>query len=204
MKNRIMINKMNRSAMKRLGHQAGAVLVTSLFILVILTLLAISTMTTSNFELIMATNTQAQTVALANAETAASEGEIKVLTEYPGGMRNFDNPNPIDPTATASHDIGIYEYDEATGLTAGFGDPITFNWSDTAAPFTTGLGYATGPSGNKYVIEFLGERKVSGAGGSLGVGAGVSEETKYYYRLSGQGTSGRGAERFVQTLFVTL
>jgi len=192
---------MNKSAMKDLGRQAGAVLVTSLFILVILTLLAISTMTTSNFELIMATNIQAQTVALANAETAVSEGEIEILTEYQGGMFNPDNANPVDPEATASHVIGIYAYDEATGLTDDLGpddgNPTTFNWDGAN-------GYATGPSGNKYVIEFLGERKTTGAGGSLGVGAGQQDETKYYYRLTGQGTSGRGAERFVQTLFVTL
>jgi Tfp pilus assembly protein PilX len=205
MKNRIMKNKMNRSTMKDQGRQAGAVLVTSLFILVILTLLAISAMTTSNFELIMATNIQAQTVALANAETAVSEGEIEILTEYQGGMFNPDNASPVDPTTTDSDDEGIYAYNEATGFTDNFelmdGDPsTTFNWSGSGS----GSGYATGPSGNKYVIEFLGERKTTGAGGSLGVGAGQQDETKYYYRLTGQGTSGRGAERFVQTLFVTL
>ncbi len=204
MMNRIMINKMNRSTMKDQGRQAGAVLVTSLFILVILTLLAISAMTTSNFELIMATNIQAQTVALANAETAVSEGEIEILTEYQGGMFNPDNANPVDPTVIGSHNIGIYAYDEATGLTDDLGpddgDPTTVDWSDSAV----GPGYAEGPSGNRYVIEFLGERKTTGAGGSLGVGAGQQDETKYYYRLTGQGTGGRGAERFVQTLFVTL
>jgi Tfp pilus assembly protein PilX len=197
MKNRIMMNKLNRSTMKDLDRQVGAVLVTSLFILVILTLLAISTMTTSNFELIMATNIQAQTIALANAETAVNEGEIEIITEYQGGMFNPDNANPIDPTATASNDSGIYAYDEGAGSTPGFLDP-------TDPTFWGGTKYATGPSGNKYVIEFLGERKTTGAGGSLGVGAGQQDETKYYYRLTGQGTSGRGAERFVQTLFVTL
>jgi len=202
--NWIKINKMNRSTIKDLGRQAGAVLVTSLFILVILTLLAISAMTTSNFELIMATNIQAQTVALANAETAVNEGEIVIITEYQGGMFNPDNANPIDPTTSDSDDDGIYAYDETAGSTAGFENPTTFDWHDEAAPFTADLGYATGPSGNKYVIEFLGERKTTGAGGSLGVGAGQQDETKYYYRLTGQGTGGRGAERFVQTLFVTL
>jgi len=187
--------------MKDQSRQAGAVLVTSLFILVILTLLAISTMTTSNFELIMATNIQAQTVALANAETAVSEGEIEIVTEYGGGMENTANTNPVDPKASGSHTIGIYAYDETTGLTDGFGpddgNPTTFDWDGAN-------GFATGPSGDKYVIEFLGERTTQGAGGSLGVGAGQQDETKYYYRLTGQGTSGRGAERFVQTLFVTL
>lgn len=183
--------------MKDLGRQAGAVLVTSLFILVILTLLAISAMTTSNFELIMATNIQAQTVALANAETAVNEGEIKIVTEYEGGMFNPDNANPVDPTTSASHAIGIYAYDEDAESTPGFLDPTTFDWDGAN-------GYATGPSDNKYVIEFLGERKTTGAGGSLGVGAGQQDETKYYYRLTGQGISARGAERFVQTLFVTL
>lgn len=197
MKNRIMMNKLNRSTIKDLDRQVGAVLVTSLFILVILTLLAISTMTTSNFELIMATNTQAQTAALANAETAVNEGEVVIITAYQGGMFNPDNANPIDPELAASNLLGIYAYNETTGSTPGFVDP-------TDPTFWGGTKYATGPSGNKYVIEFLGERKTTGAGGSLGVGAGQQDETKYYYRLTGQGTSGRGAERFVQTLFVTL
>lgn len=183
--------------MKDLDRQVGAVLVTSLFILVILTLLAISTMTTSNFELIMATNTQAQTAALANAETAVNEGEIVIITEYQGGMFNPDNANPVDPTDTANNASGIYAYDEGAGSTPGFLDP-------TDPTFWAGTKYATGPSGYNYVIEFLGERKTTGAGGSLGVGAGQQDETKYYYRLTGQGTGGRGAERFVQTLFVTL
>jgi type IV pilus assembly protein PilX len=191
MKNQIMINKMNISTMKDLGRQAGAVLVTSLFILIILTLLAISSMTTSNFELIMATNVQDQTVALANAESAATEGEAMILAKYEGGIFKT-----ILPSASTSHDIGIYEYDKVTGKSDGLGtdngNPTKFNWDGAN-------GYATGPSGNKYIVEYLGA--LASSGGSLGQG-GKKQKPRYLYRLTGRGTSGRGAERMVQTLFV--
>ena len=136
--------------MKTQNGQGGMVLVTSLMILLVLTLLAISTMSTSNFELIMATNIQTQTAALANAEIAVGEGEATVVTTY--------NPGPItlyiDPSASTSPALGIYEFNSETKLTPGLPDPAdghisTFNWDATD-------GFITGPSGNKYIIEYLG------------------------------------------------
>jgi len=178
--------------MKDLNGQGGAVLVTSLMILVILTLLAIGTMSTSNFELIMATNIQSQSTSLANAEVAVDEGEMQVKTNY--------NPGPItlyiDPSASTSPALGIYEYNSVTKQTPGFVDPITFNWDGDGTN-----GFITGPTGNKYVIEYLGGWTMLGA--SLAGGVNVGTNSRYVYRLTGQGTSGRGGERLVQTLFLT-
>jgi len=173
--------------------QGGAVLVISLLILIVLTLLAITSMSTSNFELIMATNIQSQFTSLANAEVAVGEGEIEIKTKYnPGPITS--GPNAVDPSAAATHAMGIYEYDTITKQTPGFGSPTTFDWNGTN-------GYFIGPTGNKFVIEYLGGWTTSGA--SLAIGVNTSSNSRYVYRVTGQGASSRGGERFIQTLFLT-
>ena len=183
--------------MKTLNQQGGVVLVTSLVFLVVLTLLAISTMSTSNFELIMATNVQSQTRSLANAEIAVSEGEAEINSKY--------NPGPItlyiDPSASTSPALGLYEYNSETKQTPGFVDSTTFDWDGDGTN-----GFITGPTGNKYVIEYLGGWTTLGA--SLAGGVNTSSNSRYVYRVNGQGTVAQagargGAERFVQTLFLT-
>ena len=175
-----------------LNEQGGVVLITSLLILVVMTLLAISTMSTSNFELIMATNVQSQTKALANAEIAVSEGEAEINTKYiPGPITLY-----INPSASTSPAAGLYEYNSETKQTPGFVDSTTFDWDGDGTN-----GFITGPTGNKYVIEYLGGWTMSGA--SLAGGVNIGTNGRYVYRLSGQGTSSRGGERLVQTLFVT-
>ncbi len=177
-----------------LNRQSGAVLVISLMILLVLTLLAVSTMTTSNFELIMATNTQSQAVSLANAEIAVSEGEGLVMTSY--------NPGPItlyiDPSTDDSAADGIYEYNSQTSLTPGLvsdtANITDFDWDGDD-------GFITGPSENKYVIEYMGGWTMLGA--SLAGGVNISTNSRYVYRLSGHGTSSRGGERLVQTFYLT-
>jgi len=180
--------------MKTLNGQSGAVLVTSLMILLVLTLLAIGSMSTSNFELIMATNLQSQTLSLANAEIAVGEGEADVNASYnPGPITDY-----IDPSAATSAAAGLYVYDSDTKLTAGFVDPVTFQWGD---PVDAANGFYTGPSGNKYVIEYMGGYTTAGA--SIAGGYNSNTNSRSVYRLSGQGTSGRGGERLVQTLYLT-
>jgi len=41
-------------------------------------------------------------------------------------------------------------------------------------------------------------------GASLAGGVNTSSNSRYVYRVSGQGTSGKGGQRLVQTLFLTL
>ena len=142
--------------MKTLNGQSGAVLVTSLMILLVLTLLAIGSMSTSNFELIMATNFQSQTLSLTSAEIAVSEGEAYVNASYnPGPITDY-----IDPSAPTSAAAGLYVYDSDTKLTAGFVDPVTFQWGD---PVDAANGFYTGPTGNKFVIADIGGSTTAGA-----------------------------------------
>ena len=186
---------MKKLNMKQLNRQDGAVLVVSLIILLVLTLLAVASMSTSNFELTMATNLQNQTLSLANAEVAAGEGE--------GQVNNVWSPGPItdyiNPAAATSAAVGLYLYDSSTKTTAGFVDPIDFDWGD---PVDALNGFYTGPSGYNYVVEYMGAYTTAGA--SVAGGYNSNTNSRSIYRLSGQGTSGgRGAQRLVQTLYLT-
>ncbi len=92
--------------------------------------------------------------------------------------------------------MGLYEYNSETKQTPGFVDSTTFDWDGDGTN-----GFITGPTGNKYVIEYLGGWTMLGA--SLAGGVNIGTNGRYVYRLSGQGTSSRGGERLLQTLFLT-
>jgi len=122
--------------------QRGAVLITSLIILLVLILISISGMNLSFLENMMATNTQFQVSALADAEVAlrTAEQDVESLVS--------------DGTAL---DLSADDHYHQNGTI----DPSQSTWS---------FNHATS-NGSNYVIEYVGQRVIPGNSTEIGAGA---------------------------------
>ncbi len=166
------------------GGERGAVLIVALIMLLLMTLLGVTAMNTSNLEVVMATNTQASTRSLANGENSMVDGEARIITEF--------NGTPLFDWSTNATD-GLFITGDPIG-----GVPNGSVISDIA--WDTG-GYET--AGNsKYTLEYLGPFTTAGASLTLGAATGGTDR-RYLYRVTGRGASGRGGIRFVQSIFAT-
>lgn len=165
---------------RNLHRQHGAALVVSLVVLVLVTLIGVASMQTSNMEVVMATNSQARTTALADAENALVDGETDITTNYPG--------TPLFDWSADTSD-GLYTIGDLAGATL-----TVVDWSTVA-------GTETAPSGGQYTTEYLGPFTTAGA--SLTMGAGGAVDKRYVYRITGRGVFGDGGTRFVQSVFAT-
>lgn len=172
------------------GPQRGAVMIVSLIMLVIITLLAVSAVQTSNLEMLMATNTQARASALATAENSLVDGELWVLTTYPG-----------TPLFDWSDDAGAVDEDGkyTVGDVVSTVDDIA--WTVVPAPGDDAVGYQLSPNGNQYALEYLGPYTTLGASLTMGV---PGSDKRYLYRITGRGVFGSGGTRFVQSIFATM
>ncbi len=173
------------SPFRKRGQQRGAVMIISLIMLVIITLLAVSAVQTSNLEVLMATNTQARASALATAENSLVDGELWIITNYPG-----------TPLFDWSADAGAVDEDGKYIV----GD-IVSSVDDIAWTVAPAVGYELSPNGNQYALEYLGPFTTLGS--SLTVGVPASNK-RYLYRVTGRGVFGSGGTRFVQSVFATM
>lgn len=171
------------SVFRKRGPQRGAVMIVSLIMLAIITLLAVSAVQTSNLEVLMATNTQARASALATAENSLVDGELWILTNYPG--------TPLfDWSAGAVDADGKYT----------LGD-IVSTVDDIAWTVVPAVGYELSPNGNQYALEYLGPYTTLGSSLTMGV---PGSDKRYLYRITGRGVFGSGGTRFVQSIFATM
>jgi len=173
---------MNDNMIQRNVHrQRGAVLIVSLVMLILVTLIGVAVMQTSNMEVVMVSNAQSRMTAMSEAENALVDGEIEITTTYPG--------TPIFDWSADAAD-GLYTAGDFAGSIV---DAV--DWNDVAGA------YQTGPSGAKYATEYLGPYTTAGA--SLTMGAGGAVDKRYLYRVSGRGAFGDGGTRFVESIFAT-
>jgi type IV pilus assembly protein PilX len=174
---------MNDSMIQRNVHrQRGAVLMVSLVMLILVTLIGVAIMQTSNMEVVMVSNAQSRMTAMSEAENALVDGEREITTDYPG--------TPSWDWSAVTTD-GLYTAGDFAGSIVDVVD-----WNDDVAG-----AYQTGPSGAKYATEYLGPYTTAGA--SLTMGAGGAVDKRYLYRVSGRGEFGNGGTRFVESIFAT-
>ena len=176
---------LTHSVFRKRGPQRGAVMIVSLIMLVIITLLAVSAVQTSNLEMLMATNTQARASALATAENSLVDGELWILTNYPG-----------TPLFDWSADAGAVDEDGKYIL-----DDIVSTVDDIAWTVVPAVGYELSPNGNQYALEYLGPYTTLGSSLTMGV---PGSDKRYLYRVTGRGVFGSGGTRFVQSIFATM
>jgi type IV pilus assembly protein PilX len=173
------------------GDQRGAVMIVSMIMLLIVTLLAVAAVQTSNLEVLMATNTQVRASALATAENGLVDGERWITDNYPG-----------TPLFDWSADAG--DVDEDGKYTGGdVASPVDdIDWGTAPVGGNPSIGYELSTNGGQYSLEYLGPFTTFGASLTLGAGTGAGDK-RFLYRVTGRGVFGTGGARFVQSVFAT-
>lgn len=169
--------------MKLRGQQhdseRGAVLVVSLFLLVVLTLLGVTSMLGTTMETRIASNREDRATAFEAAEAALREGEqvVQALSAV---------PTPVDATCAANCDVWtpgalFGDYDD-------YLDPAIWGDGRIAVAATPLAGVAAAPS---YAIELI---SVDPAGNSLLVG---TTGRRYHFQVTARGTGASSAAHVV-------
>lgn len=176
-------------------RQRGISLVTTLVMMVAVMVLGLSAILISKGEFVLSGNLQFQSASLNEAEATsvaaerwlATYGGKDVTVNYPG----FATYNST--TAGWQYPIGYM----ATNTV----DPLSMTWSDSNSKIPD-PGTSTS---QRYLIEFLAQNK-SLIPVSLNIGgrAATGCNNVNLYRIIARGTSGRGATRFIQSVYSTL
>ena len=158
--------------------QQGAALIMSLVILMVLTILGIASMNTSNLQLLMTGNAQYQTVALSQAELTIRVAE-SLLDDVIAGTETI----PAN---------GYYN------VTPGNDTPIDlsgFAWDATTSVEAAG--------NSNYIIEYTGNKTLPPESLAWRQLQGIAGDSVYVFRITARSPAGRGAMRYVQSIYVT-
>jgi type IV pilus assembly protein PilX len=153
----------HRPATRR--RQAGAALVVGLILLLVLTLLAVSGMTTASLELLMAGNVQYQERSFQAADAGIEQALASGIYDTNNPIGGYDDVTAVNPTPTRGTGAEIADCDEP------------------------------GADANQQCEYFLrfdmqaGQTPVPGGGYSLGTGF-----EAYHFVVDSFGTSNRGAQ----------
>jgi len=143
-------------------HQRGAALVVGLLLLLVLTILAISGMTTASLELQMAGNRQYQERAFQAAEAGVEQAmRAGIFTTDPSAIAaQYTNPNSIDPTPIRGQGTQIANCPDRGGSTAPVDQCEYFLRFDQAAGITPvptgGHSLGTGLQAYHFVVDGVG------------------------------------------------
>ncbi len=174
---------MKNLKLSHLKKQSGVILVLALVILLVLTMLIVSSMNTTNTQVLMTGNTQFQTQALNDAETT---------------LRFAENSIALFSSNAAAKPATGYENLTTGTLPADFS---IFDWTDTAktASYTNSNTSRT----SLYVIEYTGLIPLTGASLAVTQNNNVIGDEAYLFRVTARGKAARGAARVVQSVYIT-
>ena len=173
-----------RFAHRSVARQQGAILVIALLVLVLIMMIGITAVSTSNTQYKLAGNLQFEDGAMNNAEAAVVTAENWLATGT-----NYNNAGFVTYDATISpHLLPI--------TTAN--NPLSLSWSDSNS-------LSVGSSARRYQIQLMSTNNLL-TGSSAAVGKpGMSVCNKVNtYLITGRGTSSRGASKLVQSYFSVL
>ena len=178
-------------------RQSGSTLIISLIILILLMLLGVTAMKTSDTQFQLAGNLQFEDSAMNNAEAAvnAAETAMKNGTIAAGATQNAGFTTAY-VSANGPVTAGLYP------LNSGI-NPFTLNWTGTGGNGNT---YSIPGAGSQdYIIELMssnnrlvGSSQVTGSRSSSGC------NQVNTYRITARGTSARGATKFIQSFYSVL
>lgn len=175
-------------------HQAGSTLIISLIILVILMLLGVSAMMTSNTQYKLAGNLQFEDAAMNNAEAAVNSAETALAT---GAIAILD-PGFTTAYVSANGPVATGLYPINSGI-----DPLTLDWPGSGG---NGNAYSVQVAGGqRYIIEQMSiNNRLAGSSQTVGGRASSGCGQVNTYRITGNGTSARGATKLVQSFYSVL
>ena len=177
------------------ARQQGATLVIALLILVLIMMIGISAISTSNTQYKLAGNLQFEDVAMNNAETAVTTAENWLADR---AVKNFDDAGF---KLTANEKVGLIKFDPVTPRPANRDATLlAMAWTDPEGKSISVTGIR-----QRYVIEKLSQgNRLQGSGVGEGGRASAPCNLVNTYLITGRGTSERGAVRFVQSYFSVL
>jgi len=170
------------------ARQRGATLVIALLILVLIMMIGITAVSTSNTQYKLAGNLQFEDGAMNSAETAVSTAEnwLNSGTNYnSAGFTTYD----------ASASPHLYPIGSTASIIS---SPLTATWSNANA-------LSVGSDKQLYVVQQLSTNNLlTGSSAAVG-GHGMTVCSKVNtYLITGRGTSARGATKFVQSYYSVL
>lgn len=180
------------------GRQAGATLVIALLILVLIMMIGVTAVSTSDTQYKLAGNLQFEDSALNNAETAVTAAESWLSTGSNYNSAGFTTYNRA--VAPEIYPIG------------GAGNPLSMTWRDSVDDSATAnsVSVTDALTGNRntsqrYYIELM-SRNNRLQGSSQVVGGRTSSGCNQVntYQITGRGVSARGATKFVQSFYSVL
>ncbi len=173
------------------ARQRGATLVIALLVLVLIMMIGITAISTSDTQFKLAGNLQFEDSALNNAEAAvtAAENWLSTGTNFnDAGFAVYDNAKPQ-----------LLPIGRLAGLAAPDNDPLTMTW---------GAGNSLAVGGNtrqRYYIEQMSlNNKLQGSSQVVGGRTSSGCNQVNTYQITGRGTSARGATKFVQSFYSVL
>lgn len=157
-----------------ISQQRGAALIVSLVMMVVLTLIGVVAMNSSNIELIMAGNTQLQTRALANAE------------------RTLTSAESVADSLSIQGSYSEAGYYNVSGGSAK--NPQDMYWDGTDSAQDT-------DENNRFMIEYTGNFDIPGNSIVLG-NNNTPLQSVDIFRVTARSEDVKGAVRMVQSIFV--
>ncbi len=187
------------------ARQKGATLVIALLILVLIMMIGITAVSTSNTQFKLAGNLQFEDSALNNAETAVTAAEqwLATGTNYANaGFTAYDRPtNPQ-----------LYPIGRLAGLASPDNSPLTMTWRDSTDDVNTAnsisvndpIGGARNTS-QRYYIELMStNNRLQTSSQVIGGRCSSGGNQVNTYLITARGASARGAVKFVQSFYSVL
>ena len=183
-------------------QQTGSTLIISLIILIMVMMLCVTAMVTSQTQYKLAGNLQFEDAALNNAETAIAETETWLATGTPNtnaglisdacASRSVAHLYPLDTTVTPPAPC-------LSGYASPANDPLTMGWDNTNSV------QAAATSNARHLTELLSTNNIL-IGSTVVVGGRRSSACNKVntYRITARGISARGASKFVQSYYSVL
>lgn len=186
-------------------RQKGATLVIALLILVLIMMIGITAVSTSNTQFKLAGNLQFEDSALNNAEAAitAAEAWLANGTNFAtAGFTAYDRPNNPE----------LYPIGRLAGLAAPDNSPLTMNWRDATDDAATANSVTVNDplSGarnvnQRYFIELMStNNRLQGSSQVVGGRTSSGCNQVNTYQITARGASARGATKFVQSYYSVL
>jgi len=162
------------------SRQRGVSLIVAMVMLIVLTLIGVSSMNTAITELKMAGSMQQQTIALNRADEMLRVGEDDV-------EKIVNDPSAFDFSAGGD---GYYVVDDKI-------DVFDLSWAN--------LKPIQGSSADDlYVTEYLGPKAIPGESVKVSTDGRIVGGAVHTFRITARSTTGKGARRLVQSLYVTI
>lgn len=164
--------------------QTGSTLIISLIILIVLMLLGVTAMTTSNTQYKLAGNLQFEDAALNNTETSVATAENWLASGTNArdpGFATYDSDDTPHLYPTPNNNVLAMTWDDNNSRQVG-GDP-----------------------NQRYLIEQMSSDNIlTGSSATLGGRASSGCNKVNTYRITARGASARGATKFVQSYYSVL